>query len=98
MKVKIGNSFSTDSGTQVYYSAAGGSELSINPGQEIADPPEIIQDQEIAIRADQSCSLRFQMGPSTDFTLQLQKNGSQWILKNTTGNTEVQVRIGPDGQ
>jgi len=100
MKVIIGNFFDIDSGTQVHFSAAGADEVSLNPEQEIAglESPEIAQDQELAIRADDSCCLSFQMGPSTDFTLQLQKNGNQWILKNTTGNTEVQVRIGPDGQ
>lgn len=109
MNVIIENIFDSASSTQVCFRVEEGPECCLNPGQKTGEPdvcptPEIGKDECVTIWAVddgiKSSSNHFQMGTSSDsYALKLERTiDKEWILKNTEGQTDVHVKMGPDGQ
>ena len=110
MNVIIENIFQSASLTQVCFQVDHGPENCLNPGKKTGEPgcpstPAISKDECVIIRAtrdetDIPSSNHFQMGTSSDsYALKLERTiAKEWILKNTEGQTDVHVKMGPDGQ
>jgi len=108
MNVIIENIFPSDPPlTQVCFQVDCGSECCLNPGQKTGPggpcpTPEIRKGECVKIWADENCSCHFQWNESSaDFTITTQKNSSEnkWVLTNPIdGQTDVHVKMGPDGQ
>lgn len=110
LNMSIKNSFDVHSMTIVHYQIDGGTEVPINPQQTESDVP-LDQGNQLTIRASLNevtvnCSLRFNMTLNSvetdDFQnliLNFLQADKKFILDNqTSGNTNVNVSVGDDGQ
>lgn len=111
MNVIIENIFESASSTQVCFQVDDGPQCCLNPGQKTGPSgscptPEISKGECVKIWAVDAgitpSSNHFQWGESSaDFTITTQKSSSEnkWILTNPIeGQTDVHVKMGPDGQ